>query len=586
MNKQLRISKDLNLPIDAVTGTFCIVGIRGSGKSTTAAVMAEEMLKAKQQIVVLDPKDDWWGLRSSADGKSEGLPVTILGGSHQDAPLEYTAGALVSELILNERISAVISTKHLSDGQRFRFTYDFCDYTYKHCSEPMHLFLDEADQFAPQEKQFKVQKGDTISESMMLSLVRRVIKQGRTSGLGISLITQSPATLDKRVMNMCETLIAMRVVGAQDFDAVERWFKVYLRKKDDLEAIASRLPTLKAGEGVFYSPAWLEVSKVVQFRMAETFDSRKTPKVGERRVEPKVLAPVDLERLSKQMAATIEKVKAEDPKELKKKVRELERQLAVRVPEQPKPVETIRTIEKPVIKDAQLTRLEKSIASLSGTGTKLAETGTILITIAREIQEAVLKVNSNGHQHPAATRAPVAAPPRPQPVAPTPRSIPRSPVEPSGEGLDKFELTLLRKLADRSPVPTTRSQLFALCGFSIKSSNYPKKANKLVEAGCAEDASGGLILTDAGRDYLGSDYEPAPTSGDEALRRWIQKLPAYESGMLAAIAQAGELTSEEIAQATNRSLTSSAFPKAIRNLQGLQFIEGDDPYRLGGIFLE
>lgn len=268
--KKLKVSPSLALPIDAVTGTFCIVGIRGSGKSTTAAVMAEEMLKAKQQIVVLDPKDDWWGLRSSADGKSEGLPVTILGGSHQDAPLEYTAGALVAELILNERISAIISTKHLSDGQRFRFTYDFCDYTYKHCSEPVHMFLDEADQFAPQEKQFKIQKGDTISEAMMLSLVRRVIKQGRTSGLGISLITQSPATLDKRVMNMCETLIAMRVVGAQDFDAVERWFKVYLRKKDDLESIVSQLPTLKAGEGVFYSPAWLEISKVVRFRMAET----------------------------------------------------------------------------------------------------------------------------------------------------------------------------------------------------------------------------------------------------------------------------------------------------------------------------
>src|ERR1043166_5418162 len=108
-------------------------------------------------------------------------------------------------------------------------------------------------------------------------------------------------------MNMCETLIAMRVVGAQDFDAVERWFKVYLRKKDDLETIVSQLPTLRAGQGVFYSPAWLEVSKVVQFRMCETFDSRKTPKVGERRVEPKVLARVDLDHLSKQMAATIEK---------------------------------------------------------------------------------------------------------------------------------------------------------------------------------------------------------------------------------------------------------------------------------------
>lgn len=374
--KRLHISDDLSLPVDAVTGTFCVVGIRGSGKSTTAVDMAEEMLKAKQQIVVLDPKDDWWGLRSSADGASEGLPVTILGGSHQDAPLESTAGALVAELILNERISAIISTKHLSDGQRFRFTYDFCDFLYKHCKEPLHLFIDEADQFAPQEKNVRIQKGDNVSEAMMLSLVRRVIKQGRTSGLGSSLITQSPATLDKRVMNMCETLIAMRVVGAQDFDAVERWFKVYLRKKEDLESIVSRLPTLKAGEGVFYSPAWLEVSKVVKFRLPETFDSRKTPKVGERRVEPKVLAPVDLERLSERMAATIENAKANDPEFLKKEKAELRREVIrlgnVIANYKPSPsaattekIKTVvKTVEKPVVRDTQIARLEKIAGAL------------------------------------------------------------------------------------------------------------------------------------------------------------------------------------------------------------------------------
>lgn len=335
MQKALHVGDDVSLPVDAVTGTFCVVGIRGSGKSNTGVVFAEEMLKVKQQIIALDPKDDWWGIRSAADGVSAGYPVTILGGTHQDAPLEHTAGALVAQLAIEERISLILSTKHFSDGQRFRFTYDFCDYLYKHCREPAHLYLDEADQFAPQEKNVRTEKGFNVSEAMMLNLVRRVIKQGRTSGLGITLITQSPATLDKRAMNMCETLIAMRVVGAQDFDAVERWFKVYLRKKEDLESIVSQLPTLEAGRGVFYSPFWLKESRVVRFRMAETFDSRKTPKVGERRVEPKVLAPVDLEHLSERMRATIERTRAEDPRELKRQIHELKRQLATQPPVAP-----------------------------------------------------------------------------------------------------------------------------------------------------------------------------------------------------------------------------------------------------------
>lgn len=409
LTKTLCISEDLKLPLDAVTATFCIVGIRGSGKSTTAVDMAEEMLKAKQQIVVLDPKDDWHGIRSSADGESEGFPVTIFGGKHQDAPLEYTGGALMAELILNEQISAIISTKHLSDGHRFRFAYDFCDHLYKHCEEPMHLFIDEADQFAPQEKNPRIQKGDTISEAMMLNLVRRVIKQGRTSGLGVSLITQSPATLDKRVMNMCETMIAMRIIGAQDFDAVERWFKVYLRKKDDLETIVSRLPTLKTGNGVFYSPAWLEVSKIVKFRMAETFDSRKTPKVGERRVEPKVLAPVDLKRLSERMAATIEKAKVSDPTfqrrtiaDLQSQVLDLQTELERKpiTPPAKEPIKMVtKTVEKLLIKDSQINRIEKLGAALGKRLDAVVEPVATLREFKLNLDgllERMYQVNSNG----------------------------------------------------------------------------------------------------------------------------------------------------------------------------------------------
>jgi hypothetical protein len=41
-----------------------------------------------QQVVIVDPKGDWWGIRSSADGKAPGLPVVILGGERGDVPLE------------------------------------------------------------------------------------------------------------------------------------------------------------------------------------------------------------------------------------------------------------------------------------------------------------------------------------------------------------------------------------------------------------------------------------------------------------------------------------------------------------------
>lgn len=533
----LHISKDLSLPLDAVTGTFCIVGIRGSGKSNTAVVMAEEMLTSKQQILVLDPKDDWHGIRSSADGKSEGFPVTIFGGSHQDAPLEYTGGALLAELILNERISAIISTKHLSDGQRFRFTYDFCDHTYKHCREPMHMFLDEADQFAPQEKQFKIQKGDTISESMMLSLVRRVIKQGRTSGLGISLITQSPATLDKRVMNMCETLIAMRVVGAQDFAAVERWFKVYLRKKDDLENIVSQLPTLKAGQGVFYSPAWLEVSKVVQFRLAETFDSRKTPKVGERRIEPKILAPVDLKKISDQMAATIEKAKATDPKELQKTINELRGQ--VRKLESAKPAVESKTkietkiVEKKVFISKDLARAEQLTSRLERLQEQSEKTArdlaAPLVDLAGVVNGAQ-KANEAEFGGKVTSSLPMSHPRTvsvPRPVA---RRESKVIAESNGDKpLAKGEREILSALI-QYPDGLDRSQIGVLTGHT-KRSTRDAYIYRLSTKGYVVAPQGQkVVATQEGVDAL-PDAEPLPT-GEALQEYWLARLPAGERQIL------------------------------------------------------
>jgi DNA helicase HerA-like ATPase len=69
---KLRIAENLSLPEDAVTQTFVILAKRGVGKTLAASVMAEEMLKIGQPIVVYDPTGAWWGLKSSKNGKAAG----------------------------------------------------------------------------------------------------------------------------------------------------------------------------------------------------------------------------------------------------------------------------------------------------------------------------------------------------------------------------------------------------------------------------------------------------------------------------------------------------------------------------------
>jgi DNA helicase HerA-like ATPase len=53
---KLKISPTLSLPLAAfVTSTQAILAKKGSGKSYTASVEAEELLEARQQIVAIDP---------------------------------------------------------------------------------------------------------------------------------------------------------------------------------------------------------------------------------------------------------------------------------------------------------------------------------------------------------------------------------------------------------------------------------------------------------------------------------------------------------------------------------------------------
>ena len=104
----LRVSPDIELPLETVTQAVAILARRRAGKSYTAARLAEELLNAGQQVVVLDPKGDWWGLRSSADGQGPGLPILILGGERGDLPLEPGSGELVARFVVERGASALL----------------------------------------------------------------------------------------------------------------------------------------------------------------------------------------------------------------------------------------------------------------------------------------------------------------------------------------------------------------------------------------------------------------------------------------------------------------------------------------------
>jgi hypothetical protein len=324
---KLKLAEGLSLPIDAVTQTIAILAKRRAGKSYTMRRLTEQLLHAGQQVVIVDPKGDQWGLRSAADGKAPGLPIVILGGERGDVPLEASSGEVVAKLVVEDRVRVLLDLSLFRKHEVATFMTAFLENLYRLKARemyrtPMMLVVDEADAVAPQ----KPQKG----EERMLGAAEDIVRRGGQRGIGCVLVTQRSAVLNKNVLTQAQVLIALRTIAPQDLAAMNAWIDVH-GTPEQRKTLMESLPSLPVGDAWVWSPGWPTVDgifKRVHVLPIETFDSGASPKPGVKPVEPKNLADVDLDALKGQMAATIEKAKADDPRELRKQIVELKRQVA------------------------------------------------------------------------------------------------------------------------------------------------------------------------------------------------------------------------------------------------------------------
>lgn len=353
--KTLHLAEGFTPPVELMTQKIAILARTGAGKTNTATVIAEEVLDAKQQVVAIDPKGDWWGLRSSADGKSAGYPITVLGGDHGDLPLEPTAGALIAD-VAAEGVSLVLDLSAFTGRELRQFVTDFAERFYRakaHHVSPVLLILEEADEVVPQ----RVDKDN----ARMVGAIERIVKRGRFRGIGSLLVTQRSASVNKDVLTQTEILIVQQTTSPQDRKAIDAWVEQHPDQDKRAELMAG-MAALKKGEAFVWSPTFLETFMRIRIRLRRTYDAGRDVKIGEQRAAPKVLAPVDLAALGEKMRATTDKAKASDPKVLlalnmvlkRENVRllnELEKKTgAVAAPK------TVRVLE-----DGQLLRAEKII---------------------------------------------------------------------------------------------------------------------------------------------------------------------------------------------------------------------------------
>lgn len=582
---KLHIADDLSLPLEAVTEKFAFLGRTGSGKSYAAQKLAEEMYLAKAQFVVLDPVGIWYGLRLAADGKSPGLEIPVFGGLRGDIPLEPNAGALIANLVVDRGASMILDVSQFeSDTAKARFAHDFADrFFFRKKSSPsaVHLFVDEAQEFVPQNPQRE--------EARMLHVFTRLLKLGRNFGIGASLLSQRPQEVNKKALNLAEVLFAFQLTGPQERKTVDGWIA---DKGIEDEDIAAELPKLKVGHPHVWSPAWLQISRVVSIAKRWTFDASSTPKVGKAQGSGELM-PIDLEKLRTDMAATIERAKAEDPRELRKEIAELKKKLAARptVVEE-KIVEKI--IEVPVLKNGQLQKTEKVIERTESLGQKLLDEGQRLVAESGELRRMIAPAFAAVAKPANTQRKPfVGSKPAPPPKKILDRTIRDVAGELADQGLEfhssagelkinKAQQRILDALAwyeSLGNAQPTVIQVGAVALIDASGGYFSNLAGPLATAGFIERGSGTMRLTDAGREIAAPIEDPGSLSEyHDVLRARVRRMKSAGGKTIdmldAIIAENGEsLSTEQIGQAVGIDHTGGYFSNLIGPLSTVGLIE-------------
>jgi Helicase HerA, central domain len=535
----------LPIPEQALKSHTGILGMTGSGKTTTAKLIVEHVVAEGARVCILDPlKSDWWGLTSSADGKRAGLPFQILGGPHGHVPLHSGAGKAIGELVARGSLPlSIIDMADFEAGGLQAFFVDFAATLMKRMKGVLYLAIEEAHEFAPKER------AGIGKENLAIHYAKKIAVAGRTKGIRLLVMTQRTQALHNAILGSCETMVVHRFIAPADQQPVLGWLKGNVKDKDKRDSIESSLSGLADGEAWVVSGV-ARFLECVQFPRPKTYDNTKTPdeKDGERQVRT---AAVDVEKLRGIIGDAVVEAEANDPKKLRAELAARDREIAVLQRKLTDPR------GKPVAAAKIDTKALEEEAFRRGMAQGLKERQRDRDADHKDLRQAVHRAVDTAFNE----NAPIIQPPdlvkaslvnTHPPVQSMRRALVEALARPAVQhvegstDLPKGEAKILAALI-QFPSGRTRSQLGVLTGYAARS--LETYLPRLMGKGYVENALGGLLrATQAGCQAL-PDSAPLPT-GDALQEHWLAILPEGERKILnALIAARGDPVSRDDLQA-------------------------------------
>ncbi len=280
MGIPLEISKDLQLDLEDIIGQcIAILGIRGSGKSNTAGVIFEELLRNNYPLSIIDIDGEYFGLKEKYEilvvGTGEGVEIEVDPGCARE----------VAEISMEKNVPVVVDLSGFLSEERTEFLKEYLTALWTLAGKlrrPYIIGIEEAHEFIPQAVRGPVKE-----------LVTRVALRGRKRGLGAIIISQRSAKVEKDVLSQAGMLFLHRVVHEADMRV---YSEILPWRKTEVKEIITGLET---GDCVFVNG---DSVLPIYVRERETFHAGFTPSLD-------VVVTPELRQVSQSILEVLERAK-------------------------------------------------------------------------------------------------------------------------------------------------------------------------------------------------------------------------------------------------------------------------------------
>jgi hypothetical protein len=257
---KLDVAEGLDISAEDFVGVHAaVLGMSGMGKSNLIARLCEEISRYAQMTIV-DLEGEYRSLKSQH-------PFLVVGKSEEDdRQVNVThASGLVDEIMESGK-SIILDMYDFDTDDRNEFLRLYFDRLFEvegKKRKPHVLVMEEASEFLNQQK-----------KSPVTEVAIRLAKRGRKRGVGIIMVSQRPASLDKDVLNMSRILFLLGVQFPQDIRA----YNGMLPKDFDAEGVSKKL---RIGEVIVRRAGsdGIPVVSVFKIRKRRSVDLGATPKL-------------------------------------------------------------------------------------------------------------------------------------------------------------------------------------------------------------------------------------------------------------------------------------------------------------------